>query len=246
MANFLLPLAFENIFFKSYDFVEDTITTDWTVNNSGGAGASNFAASTSKEGGAITGATGTTSNGTISINFDGIYFDANRSPGMLVRLKTDIITSMYFEMGFSDVPTQPYTINWAINTPTLQSNATTDVASVVVDTSATQKSAVLVAQGSTDVTAAKVALSDVIGVGANPFIAGTYMTVLIQIAAPAVVGAAKSSCSATVNGDVGMTNSLSVGLDTAIPLRPYIIFGTRNTAAKTVDIDLIQIWCDRV
>src|SRR3990167_4705782 len=93
MANFLLPMAQQDMLFKFYDFDEDTINGDWTVNNAGGAAISSFAASTSLEYGQLTGSTGTAGDATaaIAISYDGIFFDAARNPGMLVRMKLSTI-----------------------------------------------------------------------------------------------------------------------------------------------------------
>jgi len=258
MASFLLPLAFQDIFYKFYDFENDTITTDWTVNESTGA-STVFAASTSLEYGAIQGATTTTDNTTISFNYDGVFFDANRAPGMLVRIKVNTATSTYFEFGFSDAPTQPYTINWVLDTPTLQSNGTTDVATVVIDTDATQKTAALCAVGTTDTVAVKRNLSavgfntndpdtaktnyDVPGV--SPIAADTYFTVLIQLNSSAAATAGANSVTANINGNPLLAGSVAAGLDTALKLRPYILCGNRSTSARTFTIDYIALWCNR-
>lgn len=253
-----MPLAFQDFFFKSYDFENDTISSDWTVDEATGA-STVFAASTTVEAGALVGATTTTDNTTISINYDGVFFDANRSPGMLVRIKVNTAASTYFEFGFSDAPTQPYTINWALDTPTLQSNGTTDVATVVIDTDATQKTAALVAVGTTDTVAAKRNLSahgfgedalaaqtnyDVPGV--SPIADDTYFTVLIQLQSAASATAGANGVSATINGNSALTGSVAKGLDTAVKLRPYINVGNRAASARTFTIDYINLWCNRV
>lgn len=243
MATFLLPLAFQDIFFKFYDFDPDTISTDWTVNESA-APATVFAAGTAGEYGTLIGGTAATDNQTISFNYDGVFFDANRSPGMLVRMKVNTAASTYFEFGYSDAPTQPYTINWALDTPTLQSNGTTDVATVVIDTDATQKTAALCAVGSTDTVAAKVNLSsDVPGV--SPLADDTYFTVLIQINSAAAATAGANSVSGCINGNPLLSGTVDKGLDTAIKLRPYIVSGNRAAAARTFTIDYIALWCNR-
>src|SRR3990167_10494214 len=133
MAAFLLPLAFQDIFYQHFDFETDTITNKWTVSEKT-AGSTVFASSTSDEYGAAVGVTAATDNTMIGINYDGVFFDANRSPGMLVRMKIDTATSYYFEVGFCDAPTQAYDANWTVTTataaPTLRSNGTTDIASI--------------------------------------------------------------------------------------------------------------------
>ena len=257
-AQFLMPLAFQDVFYKHYDFDSDIISTDWTVNRASGS-STNFAISTSLENGAIQGATAATDNTTISFNYDGVFFDAVHSPGMLVRMKVDTATSTYFEVGFSDAPTQPYTINWVADTPALQSNGTTDVATVVIDTDQTQKTAMLLAVGTTDVTAAKRNLSahgfgkdglagsvsnyDVPGV--SPIAADTYFTVMLQLNSAAAATLGANGVSATINGNPTLTGTVATGLDTAIPLRPYIICGNRAASVRTFTIDYIALWCNR-
>ena len=243
MAGFMLPLAFQDYFFKFYDFQEDTINADWTVNESDAA-ATVFAISTSGEYGTLVGATDATDNRTISLNYDGVFFDANRAPGMLVRMKVNTAASTYFEFGFSDAPTQPYTINWALDTPTLQANGTTDVATIVIDTDATQKSAVLCAVGTTDTVAGKAHLSpDAPGV--SPLADDTYFTALIQLNSAAAATAGANSVSGCINGNPMLSGTTAKGLDTAVPLRPYIISGNRAASARTFTIDYIAIWCNR-
>lgn len=243
MATFLLPLAFQDIYYRFYDFENDTISSDWTVNELG-AGSTVFAASTDEEYGGLVGITEGVDNSTISLNFDGVFFDANRSPGMLVRLKSSSSTNIYVEAGFSDAPTQPYTINWALDTPTLQANGTTDVASIVIDTDATQKSAVLCAIGSTDTVAKKAHLSpDAPGV--TPVVAGSYFTALIQINSAAAAAAGANSVSGCINGNPQLSGTVGAGLDTAIKLRPYVICGNRSVTGRTFTIDYIALWCNR-
>jgi hypothetical protein len=239
MANFLLPLAFQNQVFKFYDFLEDTITTDFTVGNGGGAGVSNFAASTSKEFGAVTGSTGTANGATsaMSINFDGVFFDAARNPGILVRLKFDAVTALYAEVTWCDAPTQPYVLNWSdIDVPTLASNGTTDVASVAVDTSQTMQGARLLTKGTTDA-AAGVDIGTATP-GAMPFTAAVYSTVLLQVF--------QNKAYACIDGKPGLTAVLGTGLDTAIPLRPQVMVQARSATAVVCDIDYIAIWSGRV
>lgn len=243
MATFLLPLAFQDIYYRHYDFDEDTISSDWTVNESA-APATVFAAGTAGEYGTLIGATAATDNQTISLNYDLVGFDANRAPGMLVRLKVNTAASTYFEFGFSDAPTQPYTINWALDTPTLQSNGTTDVATVVIDTDATQKSAVLCAVGGTDTVAGKAHLSpDAPGV--SPVADDTYFTALIQINSAASATAGANGATGCIDGNVALSGSVAKGLDTAVKLRPYVICGNRAAAARTFTIDYISLWCNR-
>lgn len=262
-ANFLLPLAFQDVFSKRYDFHEDSINTDWTVSKKA-AGSTVFAISTSVENGALVGATDATDNTMLGLNYDGVFFDAQSSPGMLVRLKVNTATNVYVEAGFCDAPTQAYDANWTITTatadPTLVSNGTTDVASVVLDTDATQKTFTLCAVGSTD-TSPKLAVMSQHGFGrdgsaayaetnqdvpgVSPLANDTYFTILVQVNSAATATAGANSVSACINGNPLLSGTVSVGLDTAVKLRPYIVVGNRSAAARTYTVDLIKLWCNR-
>ena len=245
-AGFLLPLAFQDYFFKFYDFQEDTINADWTVSEKA-AGSDVFAISTSVENGALVGTTAATDNTMIGLNYDGVFFDANRSPGMLVRMKVNTAASTYWEVGFCDAPTQAYDANWTVTTgtadPSLVSNGTTDVASIVIDTDATQKSAVVCAVGTTDSTPKLAVLGDIPGV--SPAADDTYMTFLLQINSAAAATAGANSVSACINGNPVLSNTVNAGLDTAVALRPYIVCGNRAASARTFTIDYVAIWCNR-
>ena len=239
-ANFLLPLAFQDKFFKFYDFENDTITSDFTVNNAGGAGVSSFAASTSLEFGQLTGATGTANGVTaaIAISYDGIFFDAARNPGALVRLKCDAVDNMYLELTWSDAPTATDVLNWSdVDTPALASNGTTDVTSIVIDTSQTNKSAQLISIGTTNTTATAAALSAATTTAGDPLAAGVFSTFLLQC------GANKSY--ANIDGKTSNEGRLAVGMDTGIPLTFQIMCQARSATSVVVTIDYIALWCDR-
>ena len=258
MANFLLPLAKQDVFFKFYEFDEDTISTDWTVNNAGGTAVSSFAASTSLEYGQLTGSTGTSNDATaaIAISYDGIFFDAARNPGMMVRLKCDAITNMYLELTWSDAPTATDVLNWSDvdgATPTQAANGVTDMASIVIDTSQTNKSARLCTVGSTDTTTLGVNLSDLTTTAGAPLTAGVFSTFVLQVGAINTTPAANTSwCYASIDGAPGntafanhATTQLPQGLDSAIKLVPQIMCQARSATAVVVTIDYIALWCNR-
>ena len=245
-AQFLLPLAFQDVFYKRYDFENDTITGDFTVSEKD-AGSTVFAISTSVENGALVGATAATDNTMIGLNYDGVFFDAQSSPGMRVRLKVNTATSIYIEAGFCDAPTQAYDANWTVTTgtadPTLVSNGTTDVASVVLDTDATQKSFVLCAVGTTDSAPKLTVLGDIPGV--SPVENDTYLTILVQINSAASATAGANSVTGCINGNPVLSGTVNAGLDTAKALRPYIVVGNRAASARTFTVDSFEIWCNR-
>lgn len=239
-ARFLIPMMCQDYFFRFYDFENDTITTDFTVGNGGGTAVSNFAASTSLEFGQLTGSTGTSNDATaaISINFDGVFFDAARNPGMLVRAKFDAVNNMYAEFSWCDAPTQPYVLNWSdVDVPTQASNAVTDIASIVIDTSQTNKSAQLISVGTTDTTATAAALSAATTTAGDPLAAGVFSTFLLQ------TGSRWSY--ANIDGKASNEASLAVGMDTGIKLRPQVMVQARSATAVVCTIDYIAIWAER-
>lgn len=255
---FLIPLMSQDYFFKFYDFENDTITSDFTVNQGGGTSVSNFAASTSLEYGQITGSTGTSNDATaaISINFDGVFFDAARNPGMLVRAKFDAIANMYFEMSWCDAPTDPYVLNWSDvdgATPTQASNGVTDLASIVIDTSQTNKAARLCTVGSTDSTTLGVSMSTATTTAGAPLTLGVFSTFLLQVGAINTTPAANTSwVYANIDGKVSSearanhaTTGLPQGLDSGIKIRPQIMVQARSATAVVCTIDYIAIWAER-
>lgn len=240
MANFLLPLAKQDIFWKFYDFDEDTINSDWTVNNAGGAGISSFAASTSLEYGQLTGSTGTANDATaaIAISYDGIFFDAARNPGMLVRLKLDAISAAYLEVTWSDAPTATDAISWSdVDTPALAANGQTDVASIVYDSSQTKKSAQLISVGTTDSTATAAAMSTATTTAGDPLTAAAFSTLLLQIG--------DGWSYANIDGKQSSEARLAVGADTGFALTPQILVKANSATAVVCTIDFIALWCNR-
>lgn len=238
-ANYLLPIAFQDKFFKFYDFENDTITSDFTVNNAGGTAVSSFAASTSLEFGQLTGSTGTSGDATaaIAISYDLIAFDAARNPGILVRLKCDAVDNMMLEVTWSDAPTATDAASWNDeDTPTLASNGQTDVTSVVVDTSETNKSFQLLTVGTTD-SATAAALSTATTTAGSPMSNDVFSTILLQC------GANKSY--ANIDGKASAEARLAVGMDTGVKLTPQILVVARSATAVVCTIDYIAIWCDR-
>lgn len=233
LTGFLLPFARQDYIYKEYDFLEDVISADWTVANTSGTSAADYAV-TETENGTIQGDTGTSDDGSIAFVFDRVIFDAARRPGMEVRSKLDAVTGFAVEMAFSDAPTTNTTLNVSALTaaaaPTYASNGLTDHFGVTINTDLTLTTAALTTVGTTDsATGAKL--------GTFTPTAATYFTVRIQ-------GFANKAY-AIINENTGQAAGLAVGPDTAILLRPHIICATKNTTAKFHDIDYIRIWAER-
>ena len=240
MALFLLPLATQDIFYKFYDFENDTINSDFTVNNAGGTSVSSFAASTSLEYGQLTGSTGTSNDATaaIAISWDLIAMDAARNPGILARIKCDAVNNMMLEVTISDAPTATDAATWNDeDTPSLASNGQTDATSIVVDTAETNKSFQLISIGTTDSTATAAALSAATTTAGDPMAAGVFSTFLLQC------GSRRSY--ANIDGKASNEARLAIGMDTAIPLTPQILCVAKSATAVVVTIDYLAIWCNR-
>lgn len=238
LTGFLLPFARRDFWYKEYDFEEQTINPDWTVANSSGTSAADFAITANVEDGYLTGDTGTTDNGSVVIRYDTAMFDAARNPGMEVRLQFDTVTdSPVVEIGFHDPATNEYAININdIDTPTLNSNGVTDSIFYCVDgdTAQTLKSAALVTVGTTDVVA-KVVMGA--SPGSMPFTAATWSTVLVQ-------GYANKAY-AIQDANLQTAAGIATGPDAGVVMLPYVLVGTRTTTAVFPLIDYIRLWKER-
>ena len=239
LVAFLLPLARRNYWFKHYDFEEQTINPDWTVANSSGTSAADFAIQADIEDGALKGDTGTSDNGSIVIRYDTAMFDAARNPGMEARFKFDLVVDTpVFEMGFHDPATNEYAININdIDTPTIVANGTTDFVFAAMDPDQTLKNLALISVGTTDTVAAgsKAVLGD--SPGAMPFVIATYHTLLVQ--------AYSRGAYSIFEDNLATSAKLSVGPDTAKLMLPYFLVGTRIVTAVFPELDYITLWKER-
>lgn len=237
LAGFLLPFARRDYWFKEYDWEEQTINPDWTVANSSGTSAADFAVTANVEDGYLTGDTGTDDNGSIVIRYDTAMFDAARNPGIEARFQFDTVTTNpYFELGFHDPATNEYTINLSdIDTPALSSNGLTDTFLVGMDPDQTLKSPALVTKGTTDAVA-----KTVIGAspGANPFAAATWGVVLVQGGANKAYG--------IIDDNLATAATINTGPDTAILMLPYFLVATRVASTAVFPLlDYIRLWKER-
>ena len=212
------------------------------MNNAAGNLATSFTASTTLEYGQITANTGDANgvSAATAISYDGIFFDAARNPGMLVRMKLNLVDAVYLEVTWSDAPTATDVLNWSdadATPPTQASNGVTDIASIVIDTSQTNKSAQLLSVGTTDTTATAAAMSAATTTAGDPLAAGVFSTFLLQC------GANKSY--ANIDGKVSSEARLAVGMDTAKALTPQIMLQARSATGVTATIDYIALWCNR-
>ena len=120
-------------------------------------------------------------------------------------------------------------------------NGATDVAVVHLDTDQTLTTAAFVSESTGSAFACQK-----VNLGTWTPTAATYYTVRVQLATNNAFCKVFDSSDPrrpilVANGEKGLTSALEGG--TAV--RPHMLFGTRNTSAKVVDIDLIRVWQDR-
>lgn len=244
LVGFLLPMAVQDFIYKEWDFMETAITDDpnamWTVANSGGTSAADFATVANSEEGSIISDTGTDDNGGVSIYADSVDLDAARNPGLHVRMKIDAITEVACEIAMTDASTDSDTV-----TVTDQGDAAYTVANGVTDgyivgfdtDTTTQNGFTLVTDGTTDGDEG-VAIGAAATAG-SPITAATYFDVIIQ-------GFANAGYAVMLHDPLNYGKGLATGPDTAKLMRPSIMTQTRSaTTARFATIDLIRLWKER-
>lgn len=242
LVGFLLPFARRQFLYYEWDFAETAIGDNpnamWTLANSGGSGAADFATVANDENGAIIGDTGTTDNGGVSMYADMVNMDASNNPGIHVRMKIDDVTENACEIAITDAPTDSDTVtvtDYGDSAFTV-ANAVTDgyIVGYDADTS-TQKGFCLVTDGTSDGDEG-VAIGT--AVNGNPATAGAYFDVVIQ--------GALNAGYAVINHNPVLSRELSTGPDTAKLMRPSIMCQTRESGvARFPTIDLIRVWLER-
>ncbi len=233
MQAYLYPLAHASSVYFMDDFLYDTLETSMTaVTNS--ANATPFAITVAQSG-TIQGSTGATDNEAIDIRWPANWY-GDKNCGMEVRWKSDVVTGLHFEIGFIDAATNAALGACSdVDTPTVD-NGAADVAIVAMDTDQTLKTMCFVTDGSTsNYNGTKTNLSTLAPTAA------TWQTVRIQLEGD------KSYCQIDNNDSYvarhgGATASKIEG---GTALIPRLFFQTRDTNAKTIDIDYVRFWQDR-
>jgi hypothetical protein len=232
----MYPWLRTNVVYVEDDFIEDTISsTRWNLAADGTA--TTFAWS-SAAGGKIAGAAGTTDNGYFAINGDVIWL-GDQNAGMEVRFKIDVVTDFTFEIGFTDAlsdETLPAVTD--VDTPAT-GNGATDVAVIHLDTDQTLKTAAFVSESTGSTFACQK-----VNLGTWAPTAAVWYTARVQLAGN------NAFCAIFKGTDfqtpvLNTVKGLSTALEGGTLVRPHALFGTRSTADKAVDIDLIRVWMDR-
>lgn len=217
------------------DFTGKTLdtTNTWAVANSGGTGVSNFATAVALNGTAA-GATGTTSGGSISLIGPIMYSGAQNS-GMEIRVKMGAAATSYnLEVGFIDAV--PGSNTGGINSIDTPSVYMANGALIALNTSNTIATLASCSVG----TAAGQAVFATTFASPAPTVltAATYMTFRIQIVNNVVYFFA--------DGVLAATHTALQGVNPATLLAPWVYAKTNTTTTKTITIDYIRVWSDRV
>ena len=242
LVGFLLPFARRQFLYHEWDFGETAITDNpnamWTLANSSGAGAANFATVANDENGAIIGDTGTTDNGGVSMYLDSVYLDASNNPGIHVRMKIDDVSENACEIALTDAPSDSDTVTVTDRGDSAYTvaNGVTDGYILGYDTdTTTQKGFCFVTDGTSDGDEG-IALGS--AVAANPIASGVYFDAIIQ--------GALNGGYAVMNHNNELAVELSTGPDTAKLMLPVIMCQTRESGvARFPTIDLIRLWWER-
>ena len=232
---FLSRFATRDIESGKDDFDGALDTTFWAVANSGGTSAANFAVDAPC--GTITGDTGTTDNGSISLVSD-FKFKGDQNCGMEIAIQTDIVADFNLEVGFaSAVPGSNASVVSDVDTPAI----TADAAILTVDTDQTLTTLAFVTDGSTanqDVKATTISGAPGLTNGNFP-VAATYMVVRIELSG--------NSAYCYINGKLVASHDDDPqgNIEGGTGLGIWVYCRTRSTTAVFPKIDYVEYWQER-
>lgn len=238
LYEFLKDFASVDRCYTKFDFLEypDITYYPFLLNNSAGTSSADFSLHATARNGAIEGDTGTTDNGSISL-VGGFRYRGDDNPGLLVRARLDVVTSVNWEIGWIDaVPGSNGPGVSDVDTP---ATTAADCALFTIDTDQTNTGLNFVTNGST---AGQDAVATAVPTPA--LAADTYCFFIVQIVGnhayalfgdettePRLVASHDRDPDGAIEGNTGIA--------------PWIYCRTRNTTAKFPRIDLIELWCDR-
>jgi len=213
-----------------WHFDEDSIEARWATAVSAGGGPTAFAYNAQRNGG-LQGATGATDNDATALHLDNVIFDPADNPMMLVRWRAPAaVTGFSFEIGFTDAKTDEFLPGITdIDTPA-SGNGITDGGGIHMDTDQTLTTAAAW------------------GVGTSTTILKTDMLTFTPTASAiqyTMVGVREGlTYVAHWNAGALVGNriwAVASGPDAAILVRPSLVFRTRNTTSKTINIHSIVL-----
>lgn len=235
-------------YFDDFNYI--TLEADkWTAANGGGASVASFAINT-QQNGVIRGTTGTANGVTASASLIGpVIYAPALNPGIEVRFKTvTASTSVRMEVGFIDaVPaSNTASFNSMDGTGAVPTMFAANSVTGAIDTSATAAFFNLVTIGSATNQLAR-RTAGTTGLAA----AGTYQTIRLQVFSEdsSVANAAWAAMwhngllVATMDG----STTAGVGaVNGSVLLAPWVYFEAINATSKSLDIDYIHTWSDRL
>jgi len=224
------PLLFSDYYFRVWHFDEDAIEARWATAVTAGGAPTAFAYNAQRNG-ALQGLTGTTDDGAIALHLDNVIFDPADNPWMLVRWRAPAaVTGFSFEISFTDARTDEALPGITdIDTPA-SGNGITDGGGIHMDTDQTLTTAAAWGVG-TSTTILKTNM----GTFTPTASAIQYTLVGVRIGQTFV---AHWDGRALANNTI---YSVLSGPDTAVLVRPHLLFRTRNTTSKTINVHMIAI-----
>jgi hypothetical protein len=251
LAQFLYPATWRDVVFVFDDFIggsnQEPAAADW---NEGfwlaeGTNGTEFApAGTQLTNGVCQGVTENVAGDEQTIRTQ-LLWTGDQDCGCEVRWKIDNNTSIQYEIGFTDAlsASSASAIN-DIDTPTV-TNGAADVALVGQDTGQTLATAAFITDGSTtNMNTTKTNL------GTRTPTNAIYITYRIQLtavsSAVAVSNAYVMDANGTITEEAGHGGTLASQIKGSILLQQWNYFEPLTTSARTIDIDYIGIWQDRL
>lgn len=229
LIQFLKPFATDDFYHRKWDFDGDaTIDDFWTFDAD--ATATGFAVPSPQQlGGVVTGSTGATDNGALSM-FGTPVVKGDNVAIMKARFKVDEVDNLEFEIGFANAITdKTLPAVGDIDTPANGSNGAADIAVVKMDTDQTLKTMSFVVDGST--TGMDCQKSDL---GVLTPTADTYMKIMV-----AVYG---DNALCIVNGERAYRKVISNCIEGGTLLAPWLYFRCRaGTDAKAPTVDFVEV-----
>ena len=224
-------------FYRAYEFHEATLNADWTSAVTAGGAPTAFAFNAQRNG-ALRGATGTSDDGVMALHYRSAIFDPADNPGFWTRFVAPAaVTGLSFEVGFSDPKTDEALPGVTdVDTPAV-GNGVTDIGCVHMDTDQTLTTAAIVADGTTGA-AASTTIVNHAGIAWTPTASG-IIDVIVHVRPNLTYVWIWDSLA-----PVGVMQAVAQGPDSGVLVRPYVLFRTRNTTSKTVDLLKAVVWAE--
>lgn len=248
LARFLYPFRWRDTVYVMDDFTGAALNTHlWTAAKIASNGTDFDPPATQLANGVCQGVTGAVAGDHVNLRSDAVWLGDN-NVGIEIRLKVDNIDDAQWEFGLTD-PLTGYTATASsiindIDTPTI-TNGATDVALIGQDTGQTLTTMAFITDGSTtNMNTTKTNLGTLTPTNA------TYLTMRVQLAKTA---SAVAAAHAYVFNDVDqLTDEAQHGSALASQIKGSVLMESRlywealTTSARTIDVDYIAIWQDRV